>query len=118
MKILIVDDEPIVRRSLWRAAEKRGHQTAEAKDGWEAIEVWQKFAPDLVFLDVLMPGLSGPDVIQRMDGRTHAKILLMSAYSGEYNIDQIPNRGVDRFLKKPFNDILEIITAAEELVGR
>ncbi|MCB0384469.1 MAG: response regulator, partial [Bdellovibrionales bacterium] len=59
MRVLIVDDEPLVRRALKRVAEMRGHEVVEAENGSQGLEKWKQENPQLVFLDVLMPGLSG-----------------------------------------------------------
>lgn len=64
MKVLIVDDEPLVRLSLRRALMKGGHVVEEAEDGVSGRDKWGSFKPDLVFLDVLMPRLSGPRFVK------------------------------------------------------
>lgn len=113
MKILIVDDEPLVRRSLGRVCEGRGHQVQLAEDGQQGLEIWESWQPDLVFLDVLMPKLSGPEVLKSLKTGGRAKVVLMSAYTG--NADA-PTNGADLFLAKPFNDIFITVQKAEELV--
>lgn len=114
MKVLVIDDEPLVRRSLVRALESRGHQCQEANDGLAGLEAWQKNEPDVVFLDVLMPGLSGPQVLEKK-GNFQAKVILMSAFSGEHNLETALELGASLFLPKPFEDIFEVIRLAEEL---
>ncbi len=119
MKILIVDDEGIVRRSLRRAAETRGHRATEADGGLQGLELWRSEPPDLVFLDVLMPDLSGPEVLKQIgEGRGKSKVILMSAYAGEYDSKAVQSLGADLFLSKPFGDIFEVIEAAERMVER
>lgn len=115
MKILIVDDEPLVRRSIMRAATSRGHQVIEAPDGESGLKMWRSESPDLVFLDVLMPGLTGPQVLNEMGPAFEAKVILISAYTGEYNVDAAKNLGADLFIPKPFHNIFEIIETAEKL---
>ena len=66
MKILIVDDEPLVRKSLSRAFKAKGHEVVEAIDGHDGLKAWLTNKPDAVLLDVLMPGLSGPEVIKEV----------------------------------------------------
>ena len=117
MKILIVDDESLVRRSLRRAAESRHHQVEEAADGKEGLEKWAQFKPDLVFLDVLMPVLTGPEVLKQIQGQTTSKVVLISAFSGEYDLKTAQNMGADLFVPKPFENIFSIIEMAEKLVG-
>ena len=117
MKILVVDDEDVVRRSLVRAAQVRDHQVKEARDGEEGLKVWGEFKPDLVFLDILMPGLSGPQVLKELSqDMTEAKVILISAYSGEFDAKNTLSHGADLFVQKPFPDIFKVIEQGEELV--
>ena len=115
MKILIVDDEALVRKALRRASEAKSHQVVEAKDGTEGLKVWEEEKPDLVFLDVLMPGLSGPQVLEEMVDRFGAKVIMMSAYTGEKA--GVPSNWppVDLFLPKPFANIFSVIEQAEAI---
>jgi CheY-like chemotaxis protein len=119
MKILVVDDEALVRRSLKRALEKRGHKVEEAADGKQALEMWPTVAPDLVFLDVLMPRLSGPDLLKSLGAkeRATAKIVLMSAFTGEYDLEKAKSLGADLFIPKPFEDVFAIAKMGEDLVA-
>lgn len=116
MKVLIADDEAIVRRALKRAMQTVTTDIVEAEDGEQALEVWKSSNPDLVFLDVLMPGLTGPQVLQELE-QIDAKVILMSAYTGEYNMDKARSLGADLFIAKPFEDIFLIIEQAKELMG-
>lgn len=123
MKILIVDDEPLVRKSLGRACKARGHEVIEAADGQEGLARWREVKPDLVFLDVLMPGLSGPEVLQAIAqdpvaaGEVRARVILISAYSGEHNVETAQQIGADLFVPKPFEDIFAVVARAENLVA-
>lgn len=118
MKVMVVDDEGLVRLSLRRALEKRGHVVRECEDGQSALEVWRNFHPDLVFLDVLMPRLSGPDLLKAIDHSTRgaAKVILMSAFTGEYDLQKAKSLGADLFVAKPFDDIFAVVDSGEELV--
>ena len=115
MKILIVDDEPLVRRSLARAAQASGHEIKEASNGKEGYEIWKDYRPDLVYLDVLMPELSGPDLLKQI-GKTSTRVILMSAYSGSYDLERAQSLGADLFCPKPFDDIFKVIEVGEKLV--
>jgi len=117
VKILIVDDEPLVRKSLSRACLAKGHRVTEAADGTEGLAAWREQGPDLVFLDVLMPGLSGPRLLGEI-GEAEARravVILMSAYSGEHNMETAQAMGAALFIPKPFDDIFEIVDKAEAL---
>lgn len=117
MKVLVVDDEPLVRLSLKRALEKRGHQVEEAEDGKQALEKWPPFKPDLVYLDVLMPRLSGPDLLKNLavEARSTAKVVLMSAFAGEYDLEKAKSLGADLFIPKPFEDVFAVAQLGEQL---
>jgi CheY-like chemotaxis protein len=117
-RILIVDDEPLVRRSLKRALENGGYQVVEAQDGKQGLALWQQEKPDLVFLDILMPGLTGPQVLSELptEIRELCKVILISAYSGEYSLDSAKSLGADHFIPKPFEDIFGIVDIVSKML--
>lgn len=119
MKVLIVDDEPLVRLSLQRALAQRGHEVKVAADGAEGLDCWRAFQPELVYLDVLMPKLSGPELLKVLEseGRRASKVVLMSAFSGEYDFSKAERLGADVFVSKPFGDVFEVVRLGEELIG-
>jgi CheY-like chemotaxis protein len=119
LKVLIVDDEPLVRLSLKRALVKMGHTVEEAEDGQGGLQKWKSFAPDLVFLDVLMPRMSGPDLlkVRKGEGATSGRVILMSAFTGQYDSEKAQTLGADIFILKPFEDIFAVVKLAEELVS-
>lgn len=119
MNVLVIDDEPLVRLSLKRALEKLGHAVAQAEDGQSGLEAWRVSPPDLVFLDVLMPRLSGPDLLKKIAAseRSRAKVVLMSAFTGEYDLERAKALGADLFIPKPFDDVFAVARLGEELVS-
>jgi two-component system, response regulator PdtaR len=117
MRLLIIDDEDLVRRSLRRAAESRGHIVSEANNGESGLSLWRAEDPDLVLLDVLMPRLTGPQVLRELGVPRKAKVILISAYTGEYDLDKAKNLGADLFIPKPFHNIFDVIVTAEQLIG-
>src|SRR5690606_10991750 len=98
-----------------RAAQAKGHDVREAVDGKQGQICWKDYGPDLVYLDVLMPEMSGPDLLKAV-GKTSARVILMSAYSGGYDLERAQSLGADLFCPKPFDDIFKIIELGEELV--
>lgn len=118
MKVLVIDDEPLIRRSLIRAFESKGHQVFASEDGKQGYEGWQKEMPDLIFLDMLMPVLSGPEFLQMIGTKKNCPIILMSAFSGQYNHARAEEMGADLFLPKPFADIFSVVQIAEELFAK
>jgi DNA-binding response OmpR family regulator len=117
MKVLVIDDEPIIRLALKRALESRGHEVLEADGGKIGIELWLNQSPDLVFLDVLMPGQSGLQVLREIGKSNSAVVLLMSAYSGAHAESDMANIGAHGFLKKPFDNIFDAVEMGERLVN-
>ncbi|WP_413586349.1 response regulator [Bdellovibrio sp. HCB274] len=117
MKVLIVDDEVLVRRSLSRAFRAKGHEVVEAENGNEGLEQWKKTAPDLVFLDVLMPGMTGPEVLKEIGASRSGKVILMSAFAGEHNMETALQMGAEMFVPKPFEDIFAVVKMAEDLLS-
>lgn len=122
MRVLVVDDEPLVRRSLMRALRARGCEGFEAEDGVQGLEMWKQCQPELAFIDILMPRMSGPDLIRAVlpqlpKGNT-PYIVLMSAYSEEDSQRLVVESGAHRFLQKPFDDLFAVIDRALDDAGR
>lgn len=115
MKVLVVDDEMLVRRSLSRVCAVRNHEVQVAEDGEQGLQLWSSFQPDLVFLDILMPKLTGLEVLKRVRKNSSVKVILMSAYTGGLQPEEARAAGADLFLPKPFDDIFSVIEKAEEL---
>lgn len=119
MKVLIVDDEAIVAKSLARAFMAKGHSVITAHDGDEGLELWLKEAPEVIFLDVIMPGLTGPQVIQEYAKKMGKKmpkhfIVLMTAHSSVKQKESAQELGASDFIQKPFDDIFEIVHKVEK----
>ena len=117
MRVLVVDDEPLIRRSLEKAFTLRGHSVRTSVDGPTGLVAWRDFHPDVVLLDVLMPGLSGPQVLEQMGHPQDTKVVLMSAFSGEYDVATAQSLGADDFIAKPFANIFTIVEQIESLVS-
>lgn len=117
MKILIIDDEPLVRKSIRRALEMRGHQVTEAMDGKSGLLLWEEIQPDLVLLDVLMPEISGFEVILQRPDQNHSKVIMISAFTGTKSSEDPKSYGADLFIAKPFQDIFSVVEQIEALGG-
>lgn len=115
MKILVIDDEPIVRRAIARAAQSKGHVVIDAQDGEEGLAKWLDADPDIVFLDIFMPKLTGPQLLKKIPVPRSAKVILMSAFSGIHDVNSMSQDGADLFIEKPFHDIFQVIETAENL---
>jgi two-component system LytT family response regulator len=104
IRTLIVDDEPLARERLRELLGDRPNVTVigEAEDGLDAAEAIQEQAPDLVFLDVQMPGLNGIDVIEEVGREQMPVTVFVTAYD-QYAIKAFDLAAVD-YLLKPFDD--------------
>lgn len=103
MTILLADDDPITLDSLAACLRPEGFQVLLAKDGSEALALWQKHKPDLLCLDIMMPGVDGYEVCRRVrekDGRV--PVLFLSAKSEEIDVVVGLRLGADDFVRKPF----------------
>jgi two-component system, OmpR family, response regulator MprA len=111
VRILVVDDEPAVRAALERALGLDGFEVGSAEDGQEALRTVQRERPELVVLDVLMPGLDGIAVCRRLrrDG-DRTPILMLTARDAVSDRVAGLDAGADDYLVKPF--------ALEELLAR
>ena len=109
-KILIVDDDRDTRVALNKAFSRHQYVTEDAADGFEAgIKVMQ-FAPDLIVLDLFMPGMDGFEVCRIVKGSaltSQIKILILTGFANNENRELIMKAGADLFLEKPANmDVL------------
>jgi DNA-binding response OmpR family regulator len=102
-KILVVDDDPNICDMLRQYLEKEKYEVRTALDGFEAIEHWKTFSPDLILLDIMLPGKSGKDVCMEIRRTSQTPIIIISA-KGEI-VDKVVclELGADDFLVKPFD---------------
>lgn len=116
MKFLVIDDESLIRKALCRALISRKHTVDQAEYGQEGLDLWLAHDYDLVFLDLVMPDLSGLEVLKRRGPYT-SKLIIMSAFSDE---DQkiLESYRPSAFLKKPFENIFEVVVFAEEIASK
>lgn len=115
MKILVVDDEQLIRMTLNRTLEKRGHQMFQAENGAKALEILKTETPDLMILDLLMPEKSGFEVLQEMPHQL--PVIVISAFSGvaENEIQSETFPQVIGYIRKPFEQLGELLNHIESL---
>jgi CheY-like chemotaxis protein len=103
--ILVVDDDPEIVSMLSTRLSARGYKVSTASDGHRAIELAKRERPDLVLLDVMMPGKSGWEVARalKQDPVTQAiKIVMVTAIGEQVNEITSPLYGADAHIDKPF----------------
>lgn len=104
-RILICDDEPALRE-LMRIALVGDYEFEEAETVAEAIEVAERFRPDIVLVDVMMPGGSGLDVVRHLaadPALNHAGCVVVSAFAAETDQEEAREAGAAAFVSKPFD---------------
>lgn len=101
--VLVVDDDPKIRDLLRLYLEREGHRTAFAEDGPQALERARQRRPDIVLLDVMLPGLDGFEVCRQLRDESDAAILLLTARSGDSDKVVGLDLGADDYIVKPFS---------------
>lgn len=110
--ILVVDDEPMARNLLRLMLVREGFDVLEAVDGNDALKVLGQHHPDLIVLDVMMPGLDGISLCESLRLRPDTKtlpIIMLSARTDARSIQQGIESGASRYLSKPIS--AEILTS-------
>ena len=104
-RILIVDDALIMRRRIRDVAEQAGWRVAgEAKDGREAVALYQEIRPDLVTLDIVMPNLDGVSALKTIVGNDpRARVIMVSAVNQKAKLEECIQAGAIDFIVKPFD---------------
>ena len=101
--ILVVDDEPQILRVMRVSLPARGYEVKTAPGGEEALDEIRKEMPDLIILDLVMPGLSGLEVCQRLREFSSVPIIVLSAKGSETDKIAALDFGADDYVTKPFN---------------
>jgi DNA-binding response OmpR family regulator len=117
--ILVVDDEPTIREVVRRYLERDGYAVREAADGHTALNILREQPPDLMVLDIMLPGVDGLSITRRLrdtDGtgmlitEREVPIIILTARTGEHDRIQGLELGADDYVTKPFSP--------QELVAR
>jgi DNA-binding response OmpR family regulator len=117
MHILIIEDEPELARHIGRALTRHGHITATKHDGVEGLRAALAGAPDLVVLDLNLPGLDGLEVLARLrQAKSAARVIILTARGQVEDRVKGLKAGADDYLAKPFS--LDELMARVEAMGR
>lgn len=102
-RILLVDDEPMITDSLAYSLRREGMEVAVATDGLQALSLFDEFKPELVVLDIRLPGIDGLEVCRRLRARSAVPIIMLTALGNE--LDRVVGLeiGADDYLPKPFS---------------
>jgi CheY-like chemotaxis protein len=117
-RILIVEDHPTMREAMRLVLEGEGFDIDEASDGAQALSAVHEEPPDLVLLDMSIPGVSGPDVLAAVKGdptTSEVRVIVVTA-TGEEGRAAAMAGGADHYFTKPFSPIA-LLQAVEEVLG-
>jgi two-component system KDP operon response regulator KdpE len=102
-KILVVDDEPQIRRTLRAALSPWGYAVAEAASGEAALQVLPNEKPDLILLDLNMPGMGGLSTCRQIRERCDTPVIVLTVRSAERDKVEVLDAGADDYVTKPFS---------------
>lgn len=118
--VLLVEDEEQLRRVMKDLLQREGYRVAEARDGIQALDEVDRFAPDVIILDLNLPGLDGYGVLQQLRSRPATReipVMVLTAKGDEDNEVRVFEMGADDFVTKPFR-ARSLTARIEAVLGR
>ena len=116
-KILVVDNDPVILKSMTNLLRKKGHQVKTAEDGLSALDILMTYIPDVMFIDLVMPNINGEQlcrIIRKMPALKDTYAVILSATMAEKSRD-FTELGADAFIVKgPLNQMAKHVLAAIE----
>lgn len=112
LKVLVVDDDPTIRDVLRVMLGFEGCQVVDAPDGESALVMFAAIRPDVVILDVTMPGMDGVEVCRQLKATSHpARVVMLTARDHPEDERRALDAGADAYLRKPFSplEVLELV---------
>lgn len=119
-KILIIDDDATMVNLLSTVLEFEGYETRKALSGKEALESIDGDLPDIILLDIMMPGMDGFEVLARLRGDARTErlpVIMLTARTEDRDIFEGWRRGADEYVTKPF-DPRELVQAIKNVLAR
>jgi len=118
LRVLIAEDEALIRLDLKEMLEEEGYSVVgEAADGAQAVALAEELRPDLVFLDIKMPGMDGLEAAEQIAGRRIAPVVILTAFSQRDLVERAREVGAMAYLVKPFS-VTDLVPAIEMAVSR
>lgn len=117
IRLLLVDDDRLVLATVSEGLRSRGFDVVTASSGEQALAILEKSVPDMVILDMRMPGMSGVETAQHMRQRVHVPFIFLSAYNDDSIVSQATAEGAMGYLVKPV-DVGQIVPAIKAALAR
>ena len=118
--VLLIEDEPNIIEAIRFLLTRDGWEVDTHSDGTDAVEVIQAAAPDLVILDLMLPGKSGMDILRdlrEIPDLEALPVLMLTARGQSRDREMAEKAGVSRFMTKPFSNA-EVLTAVRDLLAQ
>lgn len=115
MRVLIAEDEALIRMDLKEMLTEEGHEVVgEARDGAEAVALAARLSPDVVFMDISMPGMGGIEAAELIGKERIAPVVMVTAFSQQSYVEQASKAGAMAYIVKPFSraDVLPAMHVA------
>jgi DNA-binding response OmpR family regulator len=116
-RIAVIEDEATIASSLAARLRSEGFEVEIAADGFDGVELCDRFRPDLVILDLMLPGLDGLEVCRRIQRDRHVPVLMLTARDSEADLEIGLAVGGDDYLTKPFSP-RELVARVRALLRR
>lgn len=119
-QVLVIEDEPNILEAIRFLLIREGWQVSAHSDGTDAVEVVCESKPDLLILDMMLPGRSGMDILRdlrEIEDTRALPVLMLTARGQSRDRDMAEKAGVNRFMTKPFSNI-EVLTAVRDLLAQ
>jgi DNA-binding response OmpR family regulator len=114
-RLLVVDDDRAIRKLLERIARRAGFEVDGAKDGLEALEMLDRTDYDIALIDLMMPRLSGYELVQRIGTRERRPVVIVATALCSGDVSSVDDTLVRQVIRKPF-DVHAIIAALNEVM--
>ncbi len=102
-RVLVVEDEPMVAEVVERYLRRDGYTVSVVHDGDKAMDAFERFQPDLIVLDLMLPGLDGAEICRRVRARSQTSIIMLTARGEETDKIVGLGMGADDYVTKPFS---------------
>jgi DNA-binding response OmpR family regulator len=117
IRIMVVDDDPELLQIAARTLELEGFEVTTAGDGESALVLLPKFKPQIVILDVMMPGLDGYQTLELIRKQSDVPVLMLTALNDTGALEKSLDLGADRYVTKPFRSA-ELLARIRALLRR
>ena len=117
MRVLVVDDDPHISELICLYLNKEGYETAEARTGREAIEMFAQYSPELVLLDIMLPGQDGYQVCTELRKTSRVPVIMLTARGETFDKVLGLEIGADDYIVKPF-DPKELVARVKAVLRR